>query len=485
MKFCQNCGNELFDEAVMCPKCGQAQEPIATISVSTEQANAAISPTAKATQKTVRKPMSPKARKIMKFEKKTGKRNIDETVGCDFSIEQTADENSSEIDEASLDIIKHAKITNIIAIVVLLSGIVSFVFINGWLGAVLCLLAELIALRPNTKLLKHFIPENPTTDKKTLRADKKALQKELKSKNKDYKFSFVLGYVALAGIIIALMLPSPLVNMNKPVKSANTSTATENASNKESATGSTAASSADKYAKEPIVGSFDYSKSYDNNAKTTVSPSLPYINHLYFKADGTGNMTFKTSGSSGFETCATCTITWEVKESTEQLKVYVIQWDEDQAFVYYSIDDDLCYTITNDEIANFYTRYSGNAKDNVSGATTGTAYKIIGSYRFSHAYNPGTENRISNPSLPYTYYLTFCEGNSCLVQAKTNSSSNAYGLEFYNGKWDYEKRDGEFYVYNITLDKGGSMSVYYTPDDNMCVVSDTNGIYYYLERVED
>lgn len=66
MKFCQNCGNELFDEAVMCPKCGQAQEPIATTSVSTGQANAAVSPTAKAKQKKVRKPMSPKAKKILK-----------------------------------------------------------------------------------------------------------------------------------------------------------------------------------------------------------------------------------------------------------------------------------------------------------------------------------------------------------------------------------------------------------------------------------
>lgn len=24
MKFCSNCGNELFDEAVVCPKCGSA-----------------------------------------------------------------------------------------------------------------------------------------------------------------------------------------------------------------------------------------------------------------------------------------------------------------------------------------------------------------------------------------------------------------------------------------------------------------------------
>lgn len=422
----------------------------------------------------------------MKFGKKFGKRNVDETVGCDCPVEQTADENSSGTNKALLDLIKHAKITNIIAIVVLLLGIVSFVFINGWLGAVLCLIAEVIAVFPNTKVRKHFISGNEATDKKTRRANQKVLQKELKSKNKDYRFSFVLGYVALAGIIISLALPSPLVNMNKSVNSTNTSTTTENASNKESGakstTGNHSANSSDKYAKEPIVGSFDYSKSYDNNAKTTVSPSLPYINHLNFKADGTGNMTFKTSGSPGF---ATCTITWEVKESTEQLKVYIIRWDDSQGLVYYGVEDDICYTISDSEIASFYIRYSGNAKDNVSGATTGTAYKVIGSYCFSHAYNPSTESRISNPSLPYTYYLTFCEGNSCLVQAKTNSSSNAYGLEFYNGKWNYEKRDGEFYVYNVTFDKGGSMTVYFAPDDNMCVVTDKNGIYYYLERVED
>lgn len=422
----------------------------------------------------------------MKFGKKIGKKNMDETVGCDCSVEQTTDENSFETNKVFLDLIKHSKITNIIAIVILVFGLVSFVFINGWLGAVLCLFAEFIAVLPNTKVLKHFKSENPKTDKKTLRTDKKALQKELKSNNKAYRFSFVLGYIALAGIIISLALPSPLVNMDGSVNSTNTPTSTENVSNNESGaeatTGNTSANSSDKYAKEPIVGSFDYSKSFDNNTKSTVSLSIPYLSHLNFEADGTGNMTWKTSGTPGF---ALYDITWEIQEENEKLKVYVIKWDEDQAFVYYSIDDDLCYTITNDAIANFFTRYSGNAKDNVSGATTGTAYNVIGSYCFSHAYNPSTDSRISNPSLPYTYYLTFYEGNSCLVQAKTNSSSNAYGLEFYNGKWNYEKRDGEFYVYSVAFDQGGSMSVYYTPDDNMCVLADKNGIYYYLERVEN
>lgn len=422
----------------------------------------------------------------MKFGKKIGKKNMDETVGCDCSVEQTNDENSFETNKVFLDLIKHSKITNIIAIVILVFGLVSFVFINGWLGAVLCLFAEFIAVLPNTKVLKHFKSENPKTDKKTLRTDKKALQKELKSNNKAYRFSFILGYIALAGIIISLALPSPLVNMDGSVNSTNTPTSTENVSNNESGaeatTGNTSANSSDKYAKEPIVGSFDYSKSFDNNTKSTVSLSIPYLSHLNFEADGTGNMTWKTSGTPGF---ALYDITWEIQEENENLKVYVIKWDEDQAFVYYSIDDDLCYTITNDEIANFFTRYSGNAKDNVSGATTGTAYNVIGSYCFSHAYNPSTDSRISNPSLPYTYYLTFYEGNSCLVQAKTNSSSNAYGLEFYNGKWNYEKRDGEFYVYSVAFDQGGSMSVYYTPDDNMCVLADKNGIYYYLERVEN
>ena len=26
MKYCKNCGNQLFDEAVMCPKCGSMQQ---------------------------------------------------------------------------------------------------------------------------------------------------------------------------------------------------------------------------------------------------------------------------------------------------------------------------------------------------------------------------------------------------------------------------------------------------------------------------
>lgn len=39
MKFCSKCGNELFDEAVMCPKCGCATEaPVKTVKNNTAPA---------------------------------------------------------------------------------------------------------------------------------------------------------------------------------------------------------------------------------------------------------------------------------------------------------------------------------------------------------------------------------------------------------------------------------------------------------------
>lgn len=39
MKYCSKCGNELFDEAVVCPKCGCATEDQAKTAETKNQAN--------------------------------------------------------------------------------------------------------------------------------------------------------------------------------------------------------------------------------------------------------------------------------------------------------------------------------------------------------------------------------------------------------------------------------------------------------------
>ena len=42
MKYCKNCGNELFDDAVMCPKCGTMQQEEAKTTIVQAQPSKAV-----------------------------------------------------------------------------------------------------------------------------------------------------------------------------------------------------------------------------------------------------------------------------------------------------------------------------------------------------------------------------------------------------------------------------------------------------------
>ena len=82
-------------------------------------------------------------------------------------------------------------------------GIVAALFINAWLGIVMCLVAELIALTTNTKVQKLFKKNNANnSDKKKLKEDEKKVRRELKGKNSAYSASFVIAYIALICLIV-------------------------------------------------------------------------------------------------------------------------------------------------------------------------------------------------------------------------------------------------------------------------------------------
>lgn len=446
---------------------------------------------------------------IMKTCEKCGKEFADEILKCpDCSEKAVAYEQA----------LKNAKITNIVGIALIVVGVICALFVNIWVGAVLCLVAELACLLPNSKVQKLFKQNNTgVTDKKKLKADSKALTKELKSKNKDYKLSFIIALISLAFLIIFVIsnsvitgwansLPSDLqkasygsgiINQIDTIgdleaysksefhnysDDSGTTTTTEKSS--DSSTDTTESSDSNKYATEPIVGSFDYSNSvFADTPQISIQMKLPYISHLNFEADGTGNVTIKTEGNPGF---AIYDATWSLYDEQENYIIYLVTLDNGEVgYVYYVEDADYCFMIVDNEVINYYERYSGNAQDNISGITTSEAYDVIGSYRFSYAYNPNTGSKTTTPSVPYTYYLTICEGNSCLVQAQTNTTSNAYGLEFYSGTWSYEKKDGDFFSYKMILNQSVTMAFLYSPEYDMCIVSDNNGILYYLERVED
>lgn len=137
MKYCEKCGKEILDEAVVCPNCGCA---------------------------TANKPLK---------------------------------QNEASYDDA----VKGAFITNIICVVVLVLAVFVWLFVNMFIGAFLCLAAEIIAVVPNTKIQKAF-KQNGLTKKDKLQ--KKEIKKKLQKKYPGYTVSMVLSIVSLVLLIITI-----------------------------------------------------------------------------------------------------------------------------------------------------------------------------------------------------------------------------------------------------------------------------------------
>lgn len=140
----------------------------------------------------------------MKFCEKCGKEIIDEAVicpGCGCSIEKEVKTKEVSYD----DCVKGTATTNIISIVAIALGVVCWLFVNMWIGAILCLVAEFIALSANSKLQKAFKQNGLTGKSKEDKEKRKAIMKELKSKNPAYKFSMVLAVIACVLLVIFVL----------------------------------------------------------------------------------------------------------------------------------------------------------------------------------------------------------------------------------------------------------------------------------------
>lgn len=141
----------------------------------------------------------------MKFCSKCGKEIMDEAVVCP-SCGCAVETETPKIKEVSYDdYVKGAATTNIISAVVIALGIVTWLFVNMWLGAILCLVAELIALSPNSKVQKALKQNGLVGNTKEMKEKRKAIMKDLKAKNSAYKFSMILAIVALILLIVFLI----------------------------------------------------------------------------------------------------------------------------------------------------------------------------------------------------------------------------------------------------------------------------------------
>ena len=140
MKFCQKCGKEIMDEAVVCPGCG-----------------------------------------------------------CPVATESKKTEGSYE------ECLKGVGTTNIISAVITLLGVVCWLLINVWVGVILCLVAEMVALSANSKLLKAFKQNGLSRKSKQDNMKMKAIKKDLKANNSAYKFSMILGIIDLVLVCIFVL----------------------------------------------------------------------------------------------------------------------------------------------------------------------------------------------------------------------------------------------------------------------------------------
>lgn len=142
----------------------------------------------------------------MKFCSKCGKEIADEAVicpGCGCAVQQNKSVNIAENCEKAA---KGSVTTNTIGGILLGIGIVIGWFFNVWIGAALCLIAELVVLSPNSKINKLI--KNNSADKKESKAMAKKLSKELKKKYFAFKFSFVLAYISLAFLVFFALISS-------------------------------------------------------------------------------------------------------------------------------------------------------------------------------------------------------------------------------------------------------------------------------------
>lgn len=126
---------------------------------------------------------------------------MDETVicpGCGCAVEK-------EIKKAEVSYekcIEGAVITNIISGFLIIVGFICFLFINTWIGAILSLVAEIVAFLPNSKLQNAFKQSGISRKSKEDKEKIRAIKKDLKSKNPAYKFSVVLGFIDLVFVVI-------------------------------------------------------------------------------------------------------------------------------------------------------------------------------------------------------------------------------------------------------------------------------------------
>lgn len=142
----------------------------------------------------------------MKFCQRCGEEIMDEEVfcpGCGCTVAKEFEKTEISYEKC----VKAAVTTDILSAVAIALGIICWLLINMWVGVILCLAAEFIALSTDLNLQRAFKRNGLNRKSKEDKEKMGTIKKNLKSENPAYKFSTTLAVIAMVlAVVFALSI---------------------------------------------------------------------------------------------------------------------------------------------------------------------------------------------------------------------------------------------------------------------------------------
>ena len=142
----------------------------------------------------------------MKFCQRCGEEIMDEEVfcpGCGCTVAKEFEKTEISYEKC----VKAAVTTDILSAVAIALGIICWLLINMWVGVILCLAAEFIALSTDLNLQRAFKRNGLNRKSREDKEKMMTIKRNLKSENPAYKFSTALAVIAMVlAVVFALSI---------------------------------------------------------------------------------------------------------------------------------------------------------------------------------------------------------------------------------------------------------------------------------------
>ena len=187
MAFCIKCGTQLPDDALFCHICGQRTPVAAQASVSAPSVTQAA-PMQQSTAATQNPPAQGAAAAQVP------------------PVQTPPAAPTMSAEAAYAKALENSMMFALLGLGSLVLGVLVWFLLSMWIGAILAIGAEILALMPNTLLHNAFKRYNQTSDRKARNQEEKALRKEMRAKYPGYRFSFILGVACFCVAVVFIVL---------------------------------------------------------------------------------------------------------------------------------------------------------------------------------------------------------------------------------------------------------------------------------------